>query len=128
MKRGLLLKAAALAVDVGVPAAATLSRFPLWVERGAEATCSGLCLLLLVVAALPLLRRLKELLASPSVWALWGVLFLLFAALRTVIDELVFVAFFGFVANVFGAVLYKAGEALEKRARNLVPEAEESVE
>lgn len=123
MKRGTLLKCAALVIDVGVPAAATLSHLPLWVSRGSEATLSGLCLFLLVLSAVPLLRHLGKMLASPSVFALWGIAFLLFAALRSVIDELVVISFFGFVANAVGALLYNIGDRMERRARLRAPRA-----
>ena len=47
------LKALALAIDVGGPLVATMTQFPLWIERSAEATVSGLFVVFAILSAVP---------------------------------------------------------------------------
>ena len=62
--KGAILKTIAIGIDVGVPLAATLTQFPLWVEQSAEATMSGLCLVFIGLSVIPFLKVLKEYLGS----------------------------------------------------------------
>lgn len=110
--KGAIIKTIALGIDVGVPLAATLSQFPFWIEKSAEATMSGLCLVLLVISAIPFIKQLKAYFKSPSAWVLWGVIFCLLLLLRSIIDQILIVSFAGFVANAIGAVIYNAGKAI----------------
>ena len=43
--KGKICKISALVLDVGAPFAATLSQFPVWIDRSANATISGLFIL-----------------------------------------------------------------------------------
>ena len=51
--KGNILKAIAVTIDVSVPLAATLTQFPLWVEKSSEATMSGLFLIFAFLSCLP---------------------------------------------------------------------------
>lgn len=114
MKRK-ILKGIALTIDVGAPAIATLMQFPLWVDRSAGATMSGLCVLFLLFSAIPLARWFTRLIKSPSAPIMWGLLFGLFVALEAIIKEMIVIAFVGFIANIIGMVIFKiAGEEKEK--------------
>lgn len=113
MKRK-MLKAAALAIDVGAPMSATLTQFPLWIERSAGATVSGLVILFAIMSAVPLMRYYKRILKSPSAPLMWGILFGLLSALHSIIEEMLVISFVGLVANVIGWGLFKlAGEEKE---------------
>lgn len=108
------IKAIALGIAVGAPAAATVSQFPLWIERSAGATVSGLVILCLLLSAIPLMRYYKRILKSPSAPLMWGILFGLLSALHAIIDEMLIISFVGFVANAIGWGLFKlAGEEKE---------------
>ena len=110
--KGDILKTLAVAIDVSVPLAATLTQFPVWIEKSSEATVSGLFLVFALLSCLPFLKQIKAFLRSPAVWMIWVVLFALFVCLRNIIDEMITVCFFGTVANVIGAAIYKLGNII----------------
>lgn len=110
--KGAIIKTIALCIDVVVPVAATLTQFPLWIKQSAEATMSGLCLVFLLLSALPFLKKIKAYFKSPSAWVIWGLLFVLFLLLRNIIEQMFIVSFVGFVANVIGAVIYSIGKRI----------------
>ena len=116
--KGNILKAIAVTIDVSVPFAATLTQFPLWVEKSSEAPVSGLFLIFAFLSCLPFIKQIKAYFRSPSVWVVWVVLLVLFVCLRNIIDEMVVVCFFGTVANVIGAGIYTVGEKIKGAHRN----------
>jgi hypothetical protein len=107
--KGRIIKGSALCIDVGVPLAATISRFPIWVEESAEASMSGLFLVFAFLSCLPFLKQIREYFKSPSAWVVWAILLAVFVALRNIIDQMVVVCFAGAVANVIGAFIYHIG-------------------
>jgi hypothetical protein len=109
-----ILKSAALTIDVGAPLAATMNYFPIWVNRSAESTVSGLFLFFAILCAIPLLKYFKRFIKSPSAPVMWGLLFATFLALRSILDEMVVISFVGFVANIIGLVLFKYAERGEE--------------
>lgn len=114
MKRR-LLKGAALAIDVGAPLVATLTQFPLWVDRSAGSTVSGLCVLFAILSAIPLLRYFREKIKTPSAPLIWGVAFAILTAINTIISEMILITFVGVISNCIGWVLFKlAGKEEEK--------------
>ena len=115
--KGAIMKVAAIGIDVGVPLVATLTQFPLWVEQSAEATMSGLCLILIALSVLPFLKVLKNYFKSPSSWVVFGVIFVFLLVLRSIIDQILIVSFAGFVANLIGAGLYAWGNSIQERGK-----------
>lgn len=113
--KGKIIKASAVAIDVAVPFAATLTQFPIWIDRSSSATVSGLFLIFAFLSAIPFINQIKAFLKSPSVWVMWIVLLILFIALRNIIDEMLVVCFAGSVSGVVGAVLYKIGGAVGEK-------------
>lgn len=107
--KGRIIKGGALMIDVGVPLAATLSQFPVWVEESAEASVSGLFIVFAFISCLPFLKQIRAYLKSPSAWVVWVVLFVAMIALRSIIDQMIVVCFAGAVANVAGAGIYHIG-------------------
>ena len=110
--KGTILKVSAITLDVGAPLAATLSQFPIWVERSSSATVSGLFLLFAFLSAIPFWRQLKSWLKSPSAPILWIALVIFFVALRNIVDEMLLVCIVGAISNIIGAGLYKIGNVL----------------
>lgn len=108
--KGNILKTTAITVDVAVPLVATLTQFPVWVEKSPEATMSGLFLIFAFLSCLPFIKQIKAYFKSPSVWVVWIILLVLFTCLRNIIDQMIIVCFFGIVSNIIGAVIYKIGE------------------
>jgi phosphatidylserine synthase len=113
--KGKIIKAGAVTLDVAVPLIAILTQFPVWVEKSSEATVSGLFLLLAVVSCIPFWKQLKEYFKSPSIWVVWIILLVVFICLRNIIDQMVIVCFFGTIANVIGAGVYKLGSIIENK-------------
>lgn len=114
--KGRLIKGVAMGIDVLCPLTATLTQFPVWVEKSAEATVSGIFILLAVLSAVPLLKQIKAFIKSPSAWGIWCVLFVVFVALRSIISEMVIVCFWGMLSNVVGACIYKLGDYIQNRS------------
>lgn len=115
--KGKLLCFLALIIDVGAPLAATVSYFPVWVEKSADATISGIVVFLGLLSAIPLFRVIKEKLRSPSAWMIWFVMFLLFLALEPIVKEVKMISLIGFAANLVGAVIYKLGKRMIAKER-----------
>lgn len=108
--KGKIIKVSALVLDVGAPLAATISQFPIWVEKSAGATISGLFVLFAFLSAIPFLKQIKTYFKSPSAWVMWLIIFGALFALRAIVDEMVLICAVGAIANGFGAGLYKIGE------------------
>lgn len=88
---------------------ATLTQFPVWIDRSSSATVSGLFLIFAFLSAIPFINQIKAFLKSPSVWIMWIVLLIVFIALRNIIDEMLVVCFAGAVSGLIGAGIYKVG-------------------
>lgn len=110
--QGKIVKGAAIGIDVLAPLAATITQFPIWVERSSGATVSGLFLLFAMLSAIPFYKQIKEYMKSPSAPIVWTVIFTFLILLRNIIDEMVIVCFVGMLANILGAGLYNLGKII----------------
>ena len=108
--KGKIFNSSALVLDVGAPLAATVSQFPVWVDRSAGATVSGLFVLFALLSAIPFFKQIKAYFKSPSVWVMWCVIFVALIALHAIIDEMLVICAIGALSNVIGAGLYKLGD------------------
>ena len=113
--KGRILKGTALTVDVASPLIATLCQFPVWVDKSASATISGVFLVFAFLSCLPFLKQIKAWLKSPSVPILWIVFLVLFTALRSIIDQMWLICFIGAISNLLGSILYKCGNTLSEK-------------
>ncbi len=95
---------------VAAPFAATLYQFPVWIEQSSEATVSGLFLLFAFISCVPFLRQIKEYMKSPAAWVIWTIVLIFAIVLRNIIDQMVFVAAIGLVANIVGFGLYRVAD------------------
>lgn len=116
--KGKIFKISALVLDVGVPLAATVSQFPVWVDRSAGATVSGLFVLFALLSAIPFFKQIKAYFKSPSVWVMWCIILVALVALRAIIDEMIVICLIGAAANVIGAGLYKLGDHFDPPQNN----------
>lgn len=121
MMKAKLVKGGALMLDVGAPLVATFTQFPVWVERSAEATVSGLFLVFAILCSIPIFKSFKSLLKSPSAPLMWGIVLAVLVSLRNIVDEMIVISFVGLIANGVGWGLYKVGDGLE--AKNKVKES-----
>ena len=108
--KGKICKVSAVVLDVAAPLAATISQFPVWVDRSAGATISGLFVLFAFLSAIPFFKQIKAYFKSPSAWVMWCIIFVALVALRAIIDEIIVICCVGVVANIIGAGVYKIGE------------------
>ena len=116
-KRG-TIKAIAIVIDVGAPLIATLTQFPIWVDRSAEATVSGLFLVFAILSAVPLFRYFKKFLRSPSAPIMWGLMLCFLLALRAIVDEMLIISAVGLVSNCVGWVLYRLAGRIKEGQKN----------
>ena len=107
--------AAILGLDVGAPLIATCAQFPAWVERSAGSTVSGLFVVFALISAIPLFKKGGEILKSPSITLLFGIVLGLLVALRTIVDEMIIICLVGFVSNLAGGAIYKYGVSLAEK-------------
>lgn len=105
-----MIKGTALAIDIVPPFIATLAQFPIWVDKSADATVSGLFIVLAFFSCLPFIKQIKAFMRSPSIPILWMVLFVMLSALSNIIDQMVIVCFVGMISNIIGTLLYKLGD------------------
>lgn len=113
--KGKVIKASAVGVDVVPVMVATLFQFPIWIQRDARSTVSGVFVLLMILACVPFYKQLRELFKSPSAWLMWGVAFAVMLVLRNIIDEMLPVCLVGLICNTCGEFLYKYGKTVEER-------------
>ena len=113
--KGRLIIALALIFDILPPFIATIAQFPVWVETSAEATVSGLFIVLAFLSCIPLLKHIKAFIKSPSIPIVWLIIFIVLSALNNIIDQMIVVCFVGLISNTIGAVIYKIGSAMVKR-------------
>ena len=113
--KGKIIKALAIIIDVAAPLVATLTQFPIWVEKSSEATFSGMFILCAFLSCLPFINYIKEYLKSPSILVTWLIAFVLLLALNSIIEQMIVVCFVGLLANCIGAIIYKLGKHIELR-------------
>lgn len=113
--KGRLIKGSALVLDVGAPLITTITQFPVWIDKGASSTVSGIFLVFALLSIIPFLNQIKALLKSPSVPVLWLVLFVLFSLLRAIIDQMAIICLVGAVGNFIGSILYKTGNVVQNK-------------
>ena len=112
---GKIIKGGAVTLDVAAPLTATITHFPVWVERSSEATVSGMFLLLTLISVIPFLKQIREYFKSPDAWVIWCVLFVFFLILQNIVQEMLIVTFVGLIANLIGKGVYKIGEYIGSR-------------
>ena len=96
------------------PALATLCYFPVWKMQGSGYTVAGGCILLGVLCLMPLYKHLKRLLASPSSYVMWLMIFILFFVASKIADEMTVIAFVGFLGNLLGGIAFRIRKRLKE--------------
>lgn len=103
----LLLNALGLLFSILPPALAILFYFPVWVNKGGEYVLSGIAVLLMIIAFVPLFKLLKKAFETPSGYAIWLLIFVVFLTVSRISSEMITVSFIGFIGNLIGAILFK---------------------
>lgn len=100
MQKKAFFKFLGFAFSVLPPLIATIDQFPLMTAAG---KLSVLALVALVLCCIPFVKHLKKLLASPSAWMMWGIVFLLCVMARAIVDEFYVISMLGLVGSLIGA-------------------------
>jgi hypothetical protein len=87
------------------PAVCTLLYFPIWKYNSEKALAGGV-VILLIISAYPLFKLMKKRLASPASYTVWLIIFLAFATLSRIADEMTFISFWGLLGNLLGSVCF----------------------
>lgn len=103
----LLFNALGLAISVIPVTVSVFSYFPLWIERGDTSILSGISLILIGLAAVPLYKYFKQILRSPSAPVMWLIAFILFLSLSRIADEMTVISFVGLISNLIGSLIFK---------------------
>jgi chromate transport protein ChrA len=103
----LFFNALGLAVSIIPVTAAILSYFPIWARRADSSILSGISLVLVAIALVPLYKHVRAALRSPSAPMMWLFSFLVFLLLSRIADEMTVISFVGFVTNVLGSLCFK---------------------
>lgn len=103
-----------ISLSVIPPLLATVSYFPVFLEKGSGATVSGVALLLILLSALPIFKLLRRLLDSPSARTVWIITFIAFFTLGKIADEMTVISFVGAISNLIGSVFF----ALARRRKD----------
>ena len=101
------LYALGLLLCISPPLIATLSFFPLWINKGDGSSVCGIALLLILVAISPLLKFIKGLIHSPASYTVWLIIFVIFFLISKIVDEVTVIAFTGFLGNLLVTLCFK---------------------
>ena len=101
-----LLRPVGLLLCILPPVLATLEHFPLWLSDGRTAV-SAVAVLLLLLAAVPLVRLVRTHLRSPSAWMLWLVLWVILALFRPILAAVETIALVSFPTSLLGALCFR---------------------
>lgn len=114
-----------LVIACGVPLVVALFQFPIWIAQGAEYTVSGIVLIFIPLCLIPFWRHLKEYFKNPSAWMLWLIIFAVFYAINTIIDQVVIISAFGAGANIIASVLFYLSKKIKDKPDTVVVENDE---
>lgn len=96
---------------------AGILKLPVIVVKDANSTLSGVFVVVVVCAALPLYKALIKVMKSPNAavicWVLFGLMALVNSMEKTTIEGLTFVFAFAAIGNTLGAVCFKLSKEWE---------------
>ena len=110
----IILTCLGIILSVGVPTAVTLLYFPIWYSEGSEKLLSGGILVILILCAVPLIKLIKKLFATPSAPVMWLAVFLIFVLISKIADEITVISFWGFISNTAGSLFFKLAEGAKE--------------
>lgn len=114
----LLFNALGIAVSVLPVTVSIFSYFPIWIKRGNASVLSGISLLLICLAIVPIFKYLKEVIRSPSAPVMWLFSFIIFLLLSRIADEMTVISFIGFITNLVGAFFFKLARRYGREERD----------
>ena len=101
---------------------AGILKLPVIVVKDADSTLSGVFVVVVVCAALPLYKALIKVMKSPNAavicWVLFGLMALVNSMEKTTIEGLTVVFAFASIGNTLGAVCFKVSKEFEELWRH----------
>ncbi len=114
LTRRLLFFSLGMAISIIPVGVAIFSYFPLWIAREDASILSGLSLLLVCAALVPLYKHMKRTMRSPSAPLMWFISFAAFLLLSKIADEMTVISFVGFITNLIGSIFFRLAKKYEK--------------
>lgn len=109
------LTALALILSIIPPLIATVLQFPVWTQKSAEATVSGVVVFLSILCFVPLYKKIIQSLKSPSAPVMWTALAVFMYVMRSIAAEMFVVAVVGAISNIFGWIFFKKARKYKRR-------------
>ena len=117
MTKRVILTALGYLFCLAPPILAILERFPILSREGSGPLLSGLALLLLLIAMIPLKRGLTALLhrflKSPSAFTVWGVIWIIFEIFGRIAATIADIALIATLSSLIGAVFFRLARGSE---------------
>ena len=110
----LLFNSLGLGICIIPVVVAILSYFPLWLAREDASVLSGLAVLLITAALVPMYKYLGSILRSPSAPLMWFAVFIVFLFLSKIANEMTVISFVGFTTNLIGSLFFKFAKRYDK--------------
>ena len=110
----LLFNSLGLGICIIPVVVAILSYFPLWLARENASVLSGLAVLLITAALVPMYKYLGSILRSPSAPLMWFAVFIVFLFLSKIANEMTVISFVGFTTNLIGSLFFKFAKRYDK--------------
>jgi len=114
MRRKYIFNALGFALSVIPALVATIDQFPLMTTTG---QASVMAILAIVLCCVPFIKQIKAAFRSPSAWMMWGIIFLLCALTRALVDEFYAISMVAFVSSLIGALFFWLAKREEKHGR-----------
>lgn len=114
----LIFNTVGLVISVLPVTVAIFSYFPIWARREDASLLSGLSLVLIAVALVPLYKHIRQALRSPSAPLMWFFSFLIFFLLAKIADEMTVISFVGFTSNIIGSIFFKLARKYAEENKN----------
>ena len=103
MRKKAILTFLGFAFSVIPPLSAAVDQFPVMTSEG---KLSILAIVAVALCCVPFVKHIKRILASPSAWMMWGILFILCLMTRAIVEEFYVISLLGFVGSLVGAAFF----------------------
>ena len=106
----LLFNALGLAISIIPVTVSIFSYFPIWIAREDASILSGISLILMALAFVPMYKYFRSILRSPSAPVMWLISFILFLLLSRIAHEMTVISFVGLISNLIGSVFFRIAQ------------------
>ena len=101
---------------IGIPIIVILTYFPLWVERDSASTMSGISIVFLLIAIIPLVKYAKQVFTSVySCLIIWAIFLGLFVLLENIISQMIIVCEVALGSNIVATILFASAKRFKPK-------------